>query len=537
MKKIKQYAMALMGSTVILSGCGDFLEPKSSSEFVPKDVTSLNELLLGEAYPRNDISGFNYFLTLMDDDVTATMYQDPETGFDENVFLASYTWQPDMFSMMKEAGVISYDMYYTYYRKIKGANAIIDYIGTVTGSENDINNVMAQAYALRGFYYLNLVNIFGQPYNEDPDGLGVPLKLTSGVEKEPLARNTVRQVYDQIVKDLLEAERLYNLLPAANQWKQNYRTSLPMVETILSRTYLYMENWEEAAKYAKKVMDDTRFKLLDLNTIPTTETESGQTKRVYTNYHSYSQSTEVIFPYGNVADWAGWVEDYVTESSSTGEPRVPYFRASDDLLSIFTDDDLRKERYIVRKDFNGEQMPLAIGKLNVNSSYRPTGGTGIFGRSVRLAEAYLNYMEAEAMIAKETGDANARQEAIQALNTLRSKRFAENYAPNPEDIDNADKLVEFIHKERRRELCFESHRWYDLRRWGMPEIKHVWYSTKDTKTVYTLQAKDPQYTVPIPETAIENNINLKQNPLASKRIGETTDNNTDTGNDAGNDND
>lgn len=522
MKKIKLYTLALLSSAMMTTSCGDFLEPKSTSEFVPKDVTSLNELLLGEAYPRNDIGGFNYFLTMMDDDVTATRYQEPETNFDEDIYLASYTWQPDMFNMMKEAGVTSTDMYYTYYRKLKGANAIIDYIHTVSGSKDDINNVLAQAYTLRGFFYLQLVNIFGQPYNENPNALGVPLKLRSGVEEEPLARNTVKEVYDQIVKDLQEAERLYNLLPEESQWKKNYRTSLPMVELLLSRTYLYMENWEEAAKYAKMVMDDSRFKLLDLNTIPTEETESGQTTRVYTNYHSYNQSTEVIFPYGNVDDWAGWVEEY-TETSTTGQPRMPYFRASDELLQEFTDDDLRKERYIIRKSFNGELMPLAVGKLNVNNAFRPIGGTGIFGRSLRLSEAYLNYMEAKAMIAKESGDGNARQQALQALNELRSKRFAETYAPNPEDIADADKLVEFIHKERRRELCFESHRWYDLRRWGMPEIKHVWYDTNSTKTTYTLKAKDPLYTVPIPDVAKEKNINLEQNPLCDKRIGETTD--------------
>ncbi len=527
MKKTKLYTLALLGIAVLFSGCGDFLEPKSTSEYVPKEVKSLDEILLGEAYPRNDIGGFNYFLTLMDDDLTATTYQTPEPNFNENLFLASYTWQPDMFNLMKEAGQTSTDMYYTYYRKLKGVNAVIDYIGTVTGTEDEVNNVMAQAYALRGFYYLSLVNIFGQPYNENPDALGVPLKLKSGVEEEPLARNTVREVYNQIVEDLLEAERLYNLLPAAKQWKQNYRTSLPMVELLLSRTYLYMEKWEEAAKYAKLVLDDSRFKLLDLNTIPTENTESGQTSRVYTNFHSYTASSEVIFPYGNVSDWAGWVENYSTESTS-GEPRMPYFRASDELLKTFDDDDLRKERYIVRKDFSGQLLPLAIGKLNVNNAYRPSSGTGIFGRSIRLAEAYLNYMEAKAMIAKQGGDTQARQEAIQALNSLRSKRFAETYAPKAEDIDNADKLVEYIHNERRRELCFESHRWYDLRRWGMPEIKHVWYNSEGTVTTYTLQAKDPQYTVPIPDVAREKNINLEQNPLASKRIGVTTDNTIDT---------
>lgn len=163
MKKIKLYTLALLGSAMLITSCGDFLEPKSTSEFVPKDARSLNELLLGEAYPRNDIGGFNYFLTMMDDDVTATRYQEPESNFDEDIYLASYTWQPDMFNMMKEAGVTSTDMYYTYYRKLKGANAIIDYIGTVSGTKDEINNVLAQAYALRGFFYLQLVNIFGQP--------------------------------------------------------------------------------------------------------------------------------------------------------------------------------------------------------------------------------------------------------------------------------------------------------------------------------------------------------------------------------------
>ena len=60
MKKVKLYTMVLLGGMLMLNSCGDFLEPKSTSEFVPKDVRSLNEILLGEAYPRNDIGGFNY---------------------------------------------------------------------------------------------------------------------------------------------------------------------------------------------------------------------------------------------------------------------------------------------------------------------------------------------------------------------------------------------------------------------------------------------------------------------------------------------
>ena len=140
---------------------------------------------------------------------------------------------------------------------------------------------------------------------------------------------------------------------------------------------------------------------------------------------------------------------------------------------------------------------------------------------MRLSEAYLNYMEAEAMLYKTTGSTDHLQLSLNALNNLRQKRFA------PDDykavnITDADKLVEFIHNERRRELCFESQRWYDLRRWGMPEIKHIWYDSKSTVTTYTLKEKDPLYTVPIPDEAIEKNIRLEQNPLCEKRVGVTS---------------
>ena len=58
---------------LVMSGCGDFLEPKAKSEFVPKDATSLNELLLGEAYPlRSSSNQLTSFIYLFDDDLTAS---------------------------------------------------------------------------------------------------------------------------------------------------------------------------------------------------------------------------------------------------------------------------------------------------------------------------------------------------------------------------------------------------------------------------------------------------------------------------------
>lgn len=533
MNKLKNKIIALCLCSIALCSCEDFLDPSSTSEFVPKDANSLNELLLGEAYPRNDIDGMNIFLNLLDDDITAMPYQTPQDGFDANRFLAAYTWQPDMFKMMEEAGYSNTNMYEQYYELILGANAVIDYIDQVNDEKQNINYVLAQAYALRGFLYFKLVNIFGQPINNQPDALGVPLKLNSGVEntENALARRTVKDVYAQVINDLKEAERLYETLPADKQFAKDYRTSLPMVQLLLSRVHLYQENWSDAASYARKVMTNSNFKLLDLNVVETL-TEEGYP--FYKTYHAYSESSEVIWVYGSVSDMGSWVMSYAGTSNPKDNNRVmhAYFKASDDLMDTYEDTDLRKERYIIKKAVRDERgidiwTPMAIGKLSVNipqdngvslnNFYKPISGSGVFGRSLRLSEAYLNYAEAKAMMYQMGTDANGATEAQDALDELRVKRYAANDFKSL-DITDAEELIQFVRNERRRELCFEDHRWYDLRRWGMKEIKHVWYNDANTKSTFTLTQGDKGYTIPIPDEAMDLNAALKQNELPAKRV-------------------
>ena len=464
------------------------------------------------------MEGFNIFLGLLDDDVEAAPYQVPNEGFDGNLYLASFAWQPDMFKMMEEAGAGHINMYERYYEVILGANAVLDYIPEVKDTEENINKVKAQAYALRGFYYLNLVNIFGQPYNHNPEAPGVPLKLNSGIEEsnDYLKRKTVAEVYEQILSDLHTAEEAYLALPKSEQWSDNFRTSLPMVQLTLSRTYLYMENWKMAAHYAKLVMDNTNFSLEDLNNVPLNgKNDAGETVRTYMVYPTYS-SSETIWPYGNVTDMFEWTYDGANSTNSnTGNKMHAYFQASEELLGTFVDYDLRLNRYIVKAPAgnSGELMPMAFGKVNVGTTYYlPQHSTGIFGRCLRLSEAYLNYAEAMAM----TGTAGMN-EATAALNELRAKRFdPEDY--EEESFDTPEELVQFIRDERRRELCFEGHRWFDLRRWGMPSFTHKWHDNAESTSTFRLEENDLLYTLPLPDEALQMNTSLEQNELPGKRM-------------------
>lgn len=511
-----KYSIIAAFAALSMTACSDFLEPDSESEFVPEDAVSLNELLLGEAYMRNDMKGFNIFLGLLEDDIEAAPYQTPAEGFDGNLFLASFAWQPDMFKMMTESGAGHINLYESYYELILGANAVIDYLPDVSDTQLNKDKVMAQAYALRGFYYFNLVNIFGQPYNSNPQAPGVPLKLNSGIEEsnDYLKRKSVEEVYNQILSDLHTAEEVYSSMPESEQWSDNFRTSLPMVQLILSRTYLYMENWEKAAEYAEKVMENKNFKLVNLIDIPYTKNDSeGNEIRNYVLYPSYS-STETIWPYGNVEDMFEWTYDGANNTNSiTGQRMHAYFQASQELLGTYVDWDLRLQYYIINTETNGIEMPMAFSKINIGDKYSlPQNANGVFGRCLRLSEAYLNYAEAKAMLG-----GNGIEEAAKALNTLREYRF------DPEDYEEVefasqDELIEFVRDERRRELCFEGHRWFDLRRWGMPSITHKWHVDEETTHIYTLQEGDLLYTVPIPDEALQMNGALEQNELPGKRV-------------------
>ena len=505
---------ATAAALIATTACGDFLEPNSTSEFVPKDAVSLNELLLGEAYQRNDMDGFNIFLNLLEDDIEAAPYQTPTDGFDANKYLAAFAWQPNMFKMMEEANSGHINIYESYYQVILGANAVIDYLPKVNDTPDNINKVKAQAYALRGFYYFNLVNIFGQPYNSDSTALGVPLKIQSGIEPSDdyLKRKTVAEVYAQILSDLHTAEEAYMELPQSEQWSDNYRTSLPMVQLMLSRTYLYMNKWEKAAEYAKMVMDDRRFKLIDLAQVNIEGTnDKGEQVRTYLEMPTYDCS-ETIWPYGSITDMFKWTYDYANSTNTVNNQKMhAYFQASQQLLDSYLDWDLRLTHYIVQApNGNGGMMNMAFGKVNIGTTYYlPTAQARTFGRCLRLSEAYLNYAEAMAMMGGK-GD----NEAAAAINALREKRF------DPEDFEeetfssNAE-LVQFIRDERRRELCFEGHRWFDLRRWGMPAITHKWHISDSESDTYILKQGDLLYTVPIPDEAISMNNSLEQNELPS----------------------
>ena len=93
--------------------------------------------------------------------------------------------------------------------------------------------------------------------------MGVPIKTSEQVLDVKYVRNSVQEVYDLVLSDLLTAEE--ELSQVTKPQKSIYRADINAVRLLLSRVYLYMQNWEKAAVYARKVIT-AHPQLMDLNT-------------------------------------------------------------------------------------------------------------------------------------------------------------------------------------------------------------------------------------------------------------------------------
>ena len=507
----KQLKPLIYTAVLLLSGCQEFLEPHSQSEFVPSNIQALNELLTGEVYMGPQDAGMFSILGLFDDDITSRPlnYNQDEEAITEQVKYA-FTWSREMYDYAGD-----YNLYGPMYQRIVGCNSVLDLLEDVSGEENEKNQVKAQALTMRAFYYFHLVNLYGQPYAYNKTAPGVPLKTTSALSGSSLPRNTVEEVYRQILKDLTEAEELFGSLPAGSQWQPDGRASLPMVQLLLSRMYLYMTDWEQAVKYGKKVIDQPQFSILDLRSraVPTYNVMN------YKPYYLYS-NPEVIFVYGREADAINMAQkSHIRLQTEQGTRRGFLCVVSESLLNTFEENDLRKVHYLVPE--NAQTVATTnyfrpYGKYESDLQFSfSTGLDGQWGAALKVTEAYLNAAEGAARLYLESNNTAYRTEALQWMNQLRRFRFADENYEEQEPASAAD-LLSLVQNERRRELCFEHHRWFDLRRYGMERLTHVWNPTSSIREEYTLEKNDPGFTLLIPKEAIALNPALVQNPVRGK---------------------
>lgn len=162
--------------------------------------------------------------------------------------------------------------------------------------------------------------------------------------------------------------------------------------------------------------------------------------------------------------------------------------------------------------------------LRTDVNLNPAADKRHFGARIRYTEIFLDYAEAanEAAGPKATvgGASFSAYDVIKALRK-RAGVGGDNDPYLEECAQSQDKMRELIRNERRLELCFENHRFWDLRRWKVSlneTAKGVEITTgSDGSLIYNYvdveprSYKDYQYYGPIPYSEIRKWSNLQQN--------------------------
>lgn len=157
----------------------------------------------------------------------------------------------------------SYDIWNCYYTWISNANYILAAQETMSGTSEDVNYVIGQAYAIRAYSYFMLAQNFARTYKgheEDPCCPIYTEPTVAGTEGQP--RSTVQKVYELITSDIQTA---IDKLTDAPAQKHKTHIDLSVAYGIQARIALTMEDWNLAKTAAHNAIEASGCTVLPVN--------------------------------------------------------------------------------------------------------------------------------------------------------------------------------------------------------------------------------------------------------------------------------
>ena len=390
----------------------------------------------------------------------------------------------DGFRWLATPNSAPFDFYEAGYRPAEIASKIINNIGTLpAGAERD--NIEGEARFIRALGHFDLVRSYSKIPTQSADAmssLGVYYLKTYEPFSRP-SRPTVQDSYTNILNDLLIAK---DKIGASNSVTLG-RTSLSGVDALLSRVYLYMGDYTNAASYAQQALDNATGTMGTIN--------SGTN---FVKLWDDANVNGVLFKLV-IQDVDNVIAGTVFFQGGANARKSEYV-VSKELIDLYKDTDIRKTAYIANSKYAGKFYNHII-----KYDGRPGGTANIVDiKIIRMEEVLLNKAEAEYRL---TGG------GLATLDMLRSQRYSD-FTPGTE---TGQALLDAILLERRLELAFEMDRFYTLKRLNMDMNR----STTDGQfsdgsgvpaNVTFIAAGDYRWQMPIPKYYRDLNPNYQQNP-------------------------
>lgn len=365
------------------------------------------------------------------------------------------------------------------YSIIRRANAIIENIDKVPGTQTFKNNVKGQALAVRALLHFDLSRVYGKTFlNASVSDSTAPYVTSTDFTLLP-GKTAVKDVYNLVVTDLTNAESLIGTSNGTG------KISKAAVQGILSKVYLYMGEWDKSIASATAALGTTPA-IGSISTFPsiwTDATEEGVLFKIKNTINDNSNTLGV-----NYFQTVG--------GGIKSEYNVDY-----NFFQLFKSNDIRKSTYTYTSAYNS---------VTYNHVIKYAGKTGfpagvLDGKVLRSAEVLLNRAEAN----YNKGNTAA---ALADLNLLKSNR----YTGHTDVVLSGTALLNEILLERRLELAFEGDRFFDLKRRNAGVTRSGKGDRADgtgtaPASVYlTLAPGDYRFNFPFPQSELNFNKNLTQ---------------------------
>mgnify|MGYP001181023401 CR=1 FL=1 len=288
MKKIIKYlpAILLMFSLMITS-CEDELEQLPPEQLSNElSLGTYDNLVLATNGSYTQLGATNWYgrdFTVIADLKGGNAKSSP---LNSGRFQTEYNWA----NSQSESAALFDNAYSLISRANNVINALVDFEETGV-TQAQLDQLDGEAKFLRALAYFDLVRMYAQPYSYDPSSLGVPIVTVTEIASP--ARNTVQEVYTQIVADLLDAENKIGALSADGFRGETNRVSLATkeaVQALLAKVYLYMEDWSGASTYASKVIGSNKYSLYSASEYGNIWSTDGASEVIFEVYGSSTET-------------------------------------------------------------------------------------------------------------------------------------------------------------------------------------------------------------------------------------------------------
>ena len=354
------------------------------------------------------------------------------------------------------------------------------------------NEMLGEARFLRAFNYFELVQLFGKlPIVLNPPDLSNAETLLNSTL---IPRSSVDSVYLTILNDLWFAKN--NVMEVGGNPSKVIVTK-GVVNATLAKVYATMPvpNWDSVSYYCDLVIP--KYSLLP------------QFSQLWDNAHK--DNDEAIwaltyFGYGGPDGIGNWIPSIQVGGSIgnyEGGGWKKFHIPTNDLVNLWNSegDSIRLNNSVTFLDITGQftdpNWPsnhyAFLTKFN-----DPAEGLNDF-YVIRLPDIML--LKAEALV-----QANDLPGALALVNTIRARV---NLAPKTGTT--ADEVNKIIADERRMELAFEGHRWFDLVRTGKA-IEVMSAQTGGSGNPLNYDVQPFRLLMPVPQNQIDLNTRLDQNP-------------------------